>query len=243
LDDAAINARKEIILQPTSNPNTNDHTKKKGGKPSKPGKGSKNGSNPDKPSPNPLKTPPRKGESHEKVMNGKTLYWCGKQSCSKWTTHKTSDHPTGSTPPADTNTGNPQGHHIKDIGDDSKTSESAGFFGFKPIRFLIGCLGLLSLDNTLITLRVLCMIWCSGNTISLIEVSKLGALLVLGIVTFYTHCSYFSLTIVCTYVMWHWYTTYQVYYLFGAIEFPYSTLSCRRMDVNRERHFISARWI
>ena len=36
--------------------------------------------------------PPRQGEPHTKVFNGKTLHWCGKPACRKWTDHKTSEH-------------------------------------------------------------------------------------------------------------------------------------------------------
>jgi hypothetical protein len=37
------------------------------------------------------KTPPKKDEPHEKKVNGKTFYWCGK--CTRWTTtHGTSQH-------------------------------------------------------------------------------------------------------------------------------------------------------
>jgi hypothetical protein len=42
--------------------------------------------------------------------------------------------------------------------------------------------------------------------------------------------------------MWHWYVTYHVYFLFRAIEHPYSPLGCGRTDSNHER-FLSARWI
>ena len=39
-------------------------------------------------------TPPKKGESHEKEVDGTTYYWCGK--CTRWnTTHKSSEHIVG----------------------------------------------------------------------------------------------------------------------------------------------------
>ena len=43
---------------------------------------------------NPMKTPPRAGESHQKSINGVTKYWCGR--CGKWGDHDSANHPSSS---------------------------------------------------------------------------------------------------------------------------------------------------
>lgn len=84
---------------------------------------------------NPLKVPPKRDEPHEKSINGKKLHWCGKPGCCKWGDHKTNDHPTS-------NSGNPQGNIIEDIGDDStrttKATQPTGSAGYLGANSLSG---------------------------------------------------------------------------------------------------------
>ena len=83
-------------------------------------------------SPRALKVPPRKGESHEKTINGTKMYWCGKPGCCKWGDHKSAGHPS------DDGQANPQGlladdassgtSEHADIGDDSSSRQETGTY-------------------------------------------------------------------------------------------------------------------
>ncbi len=87
-----INMRKEIILgqrkkSAEHGSKGSDSSNKKSDKPrkKKSGKGGKGGGGKG----NPLRVPPVAGDSHEKVVDGKTLHWCGH--CASWVNHKTGD--------------------------------------------------------------------------------------------------------------------------------------------------------
>ena len=106
LDQEAINMQKGIITgQRSSDNNTSKFGNKNKSSNTNPKNGSPKGgppkfkkSNNGKPSSDkprdPFKKPPAKGESHQKKIDGKQLFWCGKEGCCCWGDHKTSDHPT-----------------------------------------------------------------------------------------------------------------------------------------------------
>ena len=79
-----------------------------------------------------MKKPPGKNESHEKSINGKKYYWCGKPGCCKWGDHKSQDHPND----ADAN----HADHVGDDGnsspqDTSSTTDSAHFLSSSSLHF------------------------------------------------------------------------------------------------------------
>ena len=112
-DDAAINARRNII---TGNRNSSGggggNGRGRGGRGrggrGRGGRGGRNGGrggrggsqtqndNNDQNNANnkekELKTPPKPGDSHKKTIQGKSLHWCGR--CGKWDDHATQDHLT-----------------------------------------------------------------------------------------------------------------------------------------------------
>lgn len=128
IDKRAISIRKGIILGTGEGTGVgnNKYQRPKGNSGAGPGNGK--GDRDSKPPPNPLLVPPKRSESHEKVFDGKKLYWCGKPGCCKWGDHKTVDHPEPD------NDANPQGNLADDssqpgstdVGDDS-TSETGGY--------------------------------------------------------------------------------------------------------------------
>lgn len=87
LNDEEINLRKEIMLKYGQTPKSDK------------GRSDRYGSN--KPR-DPLKTPPRRNEPHEKMFNGVKKFWCGKSGCRSWTDHSSSEHVDGNL--ADTST-------------------------------------------------------------------------------------------------------------------------------------------
>lgn len=129
----SIAARKEIManysrrMSTNSNGGNNTSSQSDGG-------GNKNGNKSGRqqrgkgPS-NPLKVPPQRDESHEKVFNGKTLYWCGKPKCCKWGDHK------GENCPHMKKKNDDNANHVDDaasaVGDDSPsvTEETGGYAG------------------------------------------------------------------------------------------------------------------
>jgi hypothetical protein len=90
------------------------------------GGGDSNGSN-DKKEKDPFSTPPKKGESHTKTINGKTYHWCGR--CNRWVDHDTDQHRAmlalKASEPSDTKS--------SDKSDDKK--ESGNFAGRLTPRF------------------------------------------------------------------------------------------------------------
>jgi hypothetical protein len=67
----------------------------RGGKGGRGGRGGRGGGKQNDKSDNqgekdPYRIPPKKGEPHKKVINGKTVYWCGR--CNRWNDHDTETH-------------------------------------------------------------------------------------------------------------------------------------------------------
>ena len=128
-DEKAVKIRRNLCTQKLNKPSSD--TSKGKDKPTNKDSSSKDGQKQkgrpksgNRPPPDPTKVPPKKGEPHQKVFSGKTLHWCGKQGCSKWTDHKTADHDSQG------NGANPQGHLVEDIGDDTtSTKQTVGFLG------------------------------------------------------------------------------------------------------------------
>ena len=122
IDQKAIDIRKKIVLGNRSKGGGNSsgsssNDKKKGEKTNiaknenkkEKGKGYSD----------PLKKPPGKNEAHEKIFNGKKLFWCGKEGCCQWGEHTSANHPS---------TNNVVNHIDKeDIGDDSSANPEAHF--------------------------------------------------------------------------------------------------------------------
>lgn len=92
-DQVAIEKRKQVIMGGRTK---QDKTKQgDNGNPNKNSKKDKDSNNQKKEDKSSSKThvkkiPPKAGESHEREVNGRKIYWCGK--CASWTSHKTSDH-------------------------------------------------------------------------------------------------------------------------------------------------------
>jgi hypothetical protein len=134
IDRKAIETRKNIILgsgEGTGEAPGRQFQRSRGDRSTGPGGGRSNRERDRRPPPNPLFTPPKRTEPHEKTFNGKKLFWCGKPGCCKWGDHKTVEHPEPD------NDANPQGHladdssqpNSTDVGDDSSTSETGGYAG------------------------------------------------------------------------------------------------------------------
>ena len=114
LNQAAIDVRKNIILGSNSSSNTTEN--KSDGSNSK--KKSRRSNKDKKGHSDPMKKPPGKDESHEKLINGKKFFWCGRPGCCKWGDHKSGDHPKT----------NDEANHAKEsIGDDSDSKQEAHY--------------------------------------------------------------------------------------------------------------------
>ena len=116
-DEAAIKARRDLILnsQKKGGQGSGDSSK---GRPGGGGRGGGRGGRGDggcgrgggrgkpKGPKNPDKAPPKAGESHKKVVNGTTKFWCGR--CGSWGDHSTENHP--SSPGGDSSNGGGNGN-------------------------------------------------------------------------------------------------------------------------------------
>ena len=116
INQTAIDIRKKLVLgSSSSGQGGNTNAPKDGKRKQKESKKNGGGGSTATGHRDPMKKPPGKNESHEKTINGKKLFWCGKQGCCKWGDHKSADHPGGSKPEG--------ANHIEEnIGDDNNGS-------------------------------------------------------------------------------------------------------------------------